>query len=84
MTIPGVGQVTASTIKAYVPDPAAFKSSRQFASWLGLTPRAHDSGGKSRPGRISKRGNPTLRSLLVLGAMAVVRVAKKGRKQSPG
>ena len=76
LAIPGIGPITASTIKAYVPDMTAFKSSRQFASWLGLTPRAQNSGGKSRPGRISKRGNPTLRALLFLSGMSLVREAK--------
>ncbi|MBB4291460.1 transposase [Rhizobium leguminosarum] len=77
MTIPGVGQITASTVKAYVPDPSAFKSARHFASWLGLTPKIHSSGGKGRPGGISKQGNPVLRYLLVMGAISVVRQSKR-------
>ncbi len=76
LAIPGIGPITASTIKAYVPDATIFKSSRQFASWLGLTPRAHNSGGKSRPGPISKRGNPVLRALLFVSGMTLVRQAK--------
>ena len=76
LDIPGIGPITASTIKAYVPDATIFKSSRQFASWLGLTPRAHNSGGKSRPGPISKRGNPVLRALLFVSGMTLVRQAK--------
>lgn len=75
-TVPGVGPVTAATIKAYVPDALLFKSSRQFASWLGLAPRAHNSGGKSRSGSISKRGNPVLRALLFISGMTLVRQAK--------
>jgi len=76
-TIPGVGRVTAGMIKAYVPDPGSFKSARHFAAWLGLTPKAHSSGGKARVGRISKMGNANLRSLLVIGAMTIIREARK-------
>lgn len=76
LAIPGVGPVTASTIKAYVPDALVFKSSRQFASWLGLAPRAHNSGGKTRSGSISKRGNPVLRALLFISGLTLVRQAK--------
>lgn len=72
-TIPGVGPITAASIKALVPDPGGFKSGRHFAAWLGLTPRSHSSGGKERLGGISKMGNPELRSLLVLGASSVLR-----------
>ena len=50
-TIPGVGAITAATIKALVPDPGGFKSARHFAAWVGLTPRPHSSGGKERLGR---------------------------------
>jgi transposase len=75
-TVPGVGAITAASIKALVPDPGGFKSARHFAAWLGLTPRPHSSGGKERLGGISKMGNPTLRSLLVLGATSVLRHAK--------
>ena len=75
-TIPGVGAITAASIKALVPDIGGFKSARHFAAWIGLTPTPHSSGGKERLGRISKMGNPTLRKLLVLGAMAMLRRAK--------
>jgi transposase len=47
-TIPGVGAITAASIKALVPDPAGFKSGRHLAAWLGLTPKSHSSGGKER------------------------------------
>ncbi|UES42078.1 IS110 family transposase [Roseibium aggregatum] len=72
-TIPGVGAIIAMAVKAFVPDPAGFKSARHFAAWIGLTPKAHSSGGKERLGRISKMGNPELRSLLTSGASAVLR-----------
>ncbi len=53
-----------------------FKSGRQFAAWLGLVPGQYSSGGKNRLGRITKAGDPYLRSLLVLGARAVLNSAK--------
>jgi transposase len=55
-TIPGIGPITASAIAAAVPDATLFRSGRQFAAWLGLTPRAHSSGGKERQVGISKQG----------------------------
>ena len=78
MTIPGVGPISASAIKALVPDPKGFISGRHFAAWLGLTPRSHSSGGKERLGRISKMGNPMLRTLLILGATTVLRHVRNG------
>lgn len=82
-TIPGVGAITAATIKALVPDPGGFKSARHFASWIGLTPKPRSSGGKERLGRISKMGNPDLRSLLVVGATSVLRYIEKNAKAMP-
>ena len=76
-TIPGVGAITAIALQAMVPDPNGFQSGRHFAASLGLTPRAHSSGGKERLGRISRQSNATLRSLLVLGATARLRYAKR-------
>lgn len=66
-TIPGIGIVTASALAATVTDPHQFASARQFAAWLGLTPKANSSGGKERMGRISKMGDRYLRRLLVSG-----------------
>lgn len=83
VTIPGVGAITAATIKALVPDPGGFKSARHFAAWIGLTPKPRSSGGKERLGRISKMGNPDLRSLLVVGATSVLRYAEKNAKAMP-
>jgi transposase len=82
VTIPGVGAITAASIKALVPDPDGFKSSRHFAAWLGLTPKPHSSSGKERLGGISKMGNPMLRSLLVLGATSLLRRAR-GNANAP-
>jgi transposase len=76
MRLPGVGEITAGAIVAHVGNGQAFNSSRQFAAWLGLTPEQYSSGGKTRLGRITKAGDPYLRSLLVLGARAVLAYAK--------
>ena len=81
-TIPGVGPISAASIKALVPDPAGVVSGRHFAAWLGLTPRSHSSGGKERLGRISKMGNRMLRRLLILGATTILRHARNGAKVS--
>lgn len=75
----GVGPMTASALAAVVPDAKAFKNGRQFGAWLGLTPRQHSSGGKTRLGRISLRGNSYLRMLLVLGARSALRSALKAK-----
>jgi transposase len=72
-TIPGVGPITASAVVATIADPNHFISARQFAAWIGLVPRQHSTGGKERLGAISKRGNPYLRRLLVIGAQSVLR-----------
>jgi transposase len=61
MTIPGVGPVTASAIVATIQDARAFASGREFAAFLGLTPRQNSSGGKERLGRITKMGAGTCR-----------------------
>ncbi len=72
ITIPGVGPVTASAIVATVRDTGAFASGREFAAFLGLTPRQSSSGGKARLGRITKMGDRYLRKLLVVGACATL------------
>ena len=76
LTIPGVGPITASMISASVPDPALFSSGRQFAAWLGLTPKPHSSGGKERLGDISKKCDGTIR-LLVVSATALFPTARR-------
>jgi transposase len=75
-TIPGVGTICATAFAASVTDPTQFRSGRQFAAWLGLTPLQHSSGGKERLGRISKMGDKYLRRLLVVGMTSLVRRAK--------
>jgi transposase len=83
-TAPGVGPMSAHAVLATAPDPAAFASGRDFAAWLGLTPREHSSGGKRCLGAITKQGDQTLRRLLVLGANAWLRqVEKHPEKASP-
>jgi transposase len=73
MQVPGVGPVTATALVATVGNAHAFKNGRQLAAWLGLVPRQHSSGGTRRLGRITKRGDVYLRTLLIHGARAVMR-----------
>jgi transposase len=72
-TVPGVGLLGATAMAATVTDPTRFRSGRQFAAWLGLTPLNNSSGGKERLGRISKMGDQYLRRLLVIGMTSLVR-----------
>ncbi len=76
-TIPGIGPLTASALVAAIGDPARFKTGRHFAAWLGLVPKQNSSGGKDRLGGITKMGDRHLRSLLVVGATAVLRHRQK-------
>jgi transposase len=78
VTIPGIGPVTATALLALAPAATSFKRGRDFAAWLGLTPKQHSSGGKQKLGAISKMGERTLRRLLTIGASAVVRHAVRG------
>jgi len=61
----GVGPITARAVVATVPDARLFRHGRFFGAWLGLTPRQHSRGGKTRLGASSKRGDADLRGLLV-------------------
>jgi transposase len=72
MSIPGFGPITATAMAASVQDASSFAGPREFAAFLGLTPRQNSSGGKQKLGRISKMGNRNLRKLLVVGAHAVL------------
>jgi transposase len=72
-TVPGIGIIGATAIAATVTDPSLFRSGREFAAWLGMTPRQNSSGGKERLGRTSKRGDKYIRCLLVAGAVAILR-----------
>ena len=75
MQLMGVGETTATAIVAMVGNGGEFESGRQFAAWIGLVPGQYSSGGKARLGRITKAGDAYLRSLLVLGARAVLNAA---------
>jgi transposase len=72
MSIPGFGPITASAMAATIQDTSSFAGPREFAAFLGLTPKQNSSGGKQKLGRISKMGNRNLRKLLVVGAHAVL------------
>lgn len=75
MTIPGIGAITATAIAALAPAAETFRRGRDFAAWLGLTPRQRSTGGKTRLGRTSKMGERTLWRLLIIGSSTVVQHA---------
>lgn len=77
--IPGVGPIGASLLVMKMPAPEAFQSARHFAAWLGLTPKDHSTAGKVRLGVITRAGDEALRSVLVVGATAVIRHTRSGR-----
>jgi transposase len=84
MSIPGVGPVIATAMVALAPDASTFRRGRDFAAWLGLTPRQHSSGGKERLGRTTKMGERSLRRLLIIGASSAVKAAvRDGSRASP-
>jgi transposase len=77
MTMPGIGPVAAMAIAAFAPPLESFASGRHFAAWLGIVPRQHSTGGKSRLGRTSRMGQRDIRRLLIIGATTVVRWASR-------
>ena len=77
MTVPGIGPLIATAIEALAPPPETFRSGRDFAAWVGLTPVQKTTGGKQRLGRTSRMGERTLRRLLIIAASGVVRWAKR-------
>ena len=77
MRVEGVGPITATAVVATVGDAKAFAHGRQFAAWLGLVPKQFSTGGKPLLGRITKRGNVYLRTLLIQGARAVLQCTAK-------
>jgi transposase len=83
MEVPSVGPLLASAFVATVADPAAFKTGRDLAAWIGLVPKQNSSGGKERLGSITKAGNRYLRQMLVVGAMAVIRYAERHGTKRP-
>jgi transposase len=82
-TIPGIGFIGATAIDATVTDPKAFRSGRDFAAWIGLVPRQDSTGGKQKLGPISKQGDRYLRRILVVGAHAVLKLAKQKPEKYP-
>ena len=81
LTIPGIGPLTATALSAAIGNGTAFHQSRDLAAWLGLVPRQHSTGGKSRLLGISKRGNPYLRKLFIHGGRAVIARVNRGNHQ---
>ncbi len=77
LQLPGVGVITATALVASAGDLGVFRNGRQFAAWLGLVPRHYASAGKRRTGRITKRGDAYVRTLLVHGARAALRTAHR-------
>lgn len=78
--VPGIGPLTATALIASIGDVKNFKSGRQVASWLGLVPRQHSTGGKQNLLGISKRGDSYLRTLLIHGARVVIYHAERKLK----
>ena len=72
MTVPGIGPLIATAIAVLAPPPETFRRARDFAAWLGLTPRQHSTGGKQRLGATTKMGERSLRRLLIIGANSVI------------
>lgn len=79
--IPSVGPIGASMLVMKAPAPQLFRSGRDFAAWIGLTPRNHSTAGKDKLGGITRAGDETLRAVLVAGATAVIQQANRGRGQ---
>jgi transposase len=81
--IPSVGPIGAVLLRMKTPEPKLFRSGRQFAAWIGLTPKDHSTAGKVRLGVITRAGDEGLRSVLVAGATAVIQHAQRGGRPSP-
>jgi transposase len=79
--VPSIGPVGSAMLVMKTPDPAAYKSGRQFAAWIGLTPKDHSTAGRLRLGVITRAGDEALRSTLVVGATAVIRQVRAGRSR---
>jgi transposase len=77
--VPAIGPIGASLLAMKVTDPKAFRSGRDFAAWIGLTPKDHSTAGKTRLGVITRAGDEALRSTLVAGATALIQQVRKGR-----
>jgi transposase len=77
--IPSLGPIGASMLVMKTPDPGLFQSARHFAAWMGLTPKDHSTAGKQRLGVITRAGDEALRSVLVVGATAVLQQVRNDR-----
>jgi len=81
--IPSVGPIGAALLQMKTPAPELFRSGRQFAAWIGLTPKDHSTAGKVRLGVITRAGDEALRSVLVAGATAVIKQVLRERPAEP-
>jgi transposase len=81
--IPSVGPIGAALLQMKTPAPELFRSGRQFAAWIGLTPKDHSTAGKVRLGIITRAGDETLRSVLVVGATSVIKHVRHGGRAEP-
>src|SRR5262249_2171507 len=77
--VPTIGPIGAALMVMKVVNPRAFRSGRDFAAWLGLTPKDHSPAGKQRLGVLTRAGDEALRRVLVLGATAVIQQVRRGR-----
>jgi transposase len=77
MSIPGIGPVSAVAVATLAPPGESFSKGRDFSAWVGLVPRQHSTGGRTRLGRTSKMGQRDLRRLLIIGAMSVIQAAER-------
>jgi transposase len=80
--IPSVGPIAASLFRLKTPAPELFRSGRDFAAWIGLTPRDHSTAGKTRLGVITRAGDERLRTTLIVGATALIQHVRTGRSKT--
>ncbi len=80
---PGVGPIGAVLLRMKTPAPELFRSGRQFAAWIGLTPKDHSTAGKVKLGGITRAGDEGLRSVLVAGATSVIQQVRRSGRASP-
>ncbi len=77
--VPSIGPIGASLMAMKVTDPHAFRCGRNFSAWIGLTPKDHSTAGKTRLGVITRAGDESLRSILVVGATSVIKQVRRGK-----
>ena len=82
-SLPGIGWITATALRASVGDIHRFKDGRALANWLGFTPKEHSSGATRSLGRMSKRGDVYVRTLMIQGARSVLAHALRQQVQKP-